>query len=64
MASIRPHRHAPISPHTALPRRVPHGTLLVNGPRFHPARDNAKVGWQGGRAYLHLGVRRDDHPDL
>jgi hypothetical protein len=39
---------------------VRHATLLVNGPRFHAAKDNDEVEWQGGRVYLHLGARRDD----
>jgi hypothetical protein len=46
---------------TACSRRVEdavrHATLLVNRPRFHAARDNDEVEWQGGRVYLHLGAR-------
>jgi hypothetical protein len=39
-------------------------TLLVRVPPPRAAEDNDEVEWQGGRVYLHLGVRRDDpaHP--
>jgi hypothetical protein len=37
-------------------------TLLVSMAPPRGAKDNDEVQWQGGRVYLHLGIRRDDQP--
>jgi hypothetical protein len=35
-------------------------TPLLTAPPHGSTQDNDEVEWQGGRVYLHLGVRRDD----
>jgi hypothetical protein len=45
---------------TALQTRPRDAELL--GCEAYGERDVDEVEWQGGRVYLHLGVRRDDPP--